>query len=610
MTIFLDSKGGSSSINQLSVTAGEKFFSRLPVPILEGATFMGWFNVGYVGKDRVNENTTASWATDITLYARWTAPGQEERRSIIKPRRGLFKDADLEPFELGIATDQKRAVVADKDGNIVDLCGLGIPVYASEAVAKTDRSLKTNDLVLITAKDTTDPSNPVVVVKIFQVGAWSSSGWALTLKTTLKDATASVAGLSQMIDSLRTEITAAYKSYTQSYTKDTAWDPIKKTVLPQTGIKGYVDALLTNETNNLVHKTGNETIGGLKTFSAETKHNAKVNIVAPADGAADSYAVTSAWVRQRIQNTLNGQIIRQFRGVNTHIVLDALDWTKGSTAYKHLKHEMLRDANGNEMISTFDYMTNGTARWLKRLYRNVAGSTENFDVLIASLGQTGTPIMDLSGNGNVVVPWPVGSTSAARVDWVNNAIASIGRPPVWSGNFDVLIGTSTGRDQDSASTWVSTSMTNSKAPIRLSEIIQDWSASKNYRIYFAFKTTTAWSNLTTASYTDYRPLIVAFTKGSFTSKPFASGSALSYLRYGSTCRELLKSSGYMKSSSGDTNVGVRNGGGGLVVWTNTTHDYAREYLYGYTPSFPGSFQDIHIFNQNANTGVQIAIFEV
>lgn len=154
-------------------------------------------------------------------------------------------------------------------------------------------------------------------------------------------------------------------------------------------------------------------------------------------------------------------------------------------------------------------------------------------------------------------------------------------------------------------------------------LVPGWSESKKYKIDFAFGTkfdTSTTLHGTTASYTDFRRLLVAFSPDGLTKTPFnesasANRTATNVLRKSSTCQELCAYSINGRYNSADKKRYDYNNElmamphcMGLQCW-NSTNEYGSYRFSGTTPYFPGTLNFLCLYNQSAEVSVRLELYE-
>ena len=67
--VTFDANGGTVPLDNTLVITG-KPYGYLPIPMLEGKVFMGWYTAKQ-GGEKISGHTIFNGSNDITLYARW-----------------------------------------------------------------------------------------------------------------------------------------------------------------------------------------------------------------------------------------------------------------------------------------------------------------------------------------------------------------------------------------------------------------------------------------------------------------------------------------------------------------------------------------------------------
>lgn len=181
--------------------------------------------------------------------------------------------------------------------------------------------------------------------------------------------------------------------------------------------------------------------------------------------------------------------------------------------------------------------------------------------------------------------------------------------PLWIFNqTSILLGTSSCRDRDSAAKYSAIKYSNSDGPFILSQLVPGFSKSKNYRIYFSFiNTGSAWDDSTTASYTDYRRVLVAFKHDEYKSQVSKTGTEPTSLIKSDIHCELAACCTVHDWNGSRVNYNFCHG---LDKWNSVADNWLDVKFCGYTPTFSGEYDNLYIFNQNKNTNTFLQLFEV
>ena len=81
-TVTFDANGGTVDSDTMKVLAGHAY-RKLPVPVKENHTFLGWFTA-LDGGEQITEDTIFNGDKDITLYAHWKKIGPDWQDAVVK----------------------------------------------------------------------------------------------------------------------------------------------------------------------------------------------------------------------------------------------------------------------------------------------------------------------------------------------------------------------------------------------------------------------------------------------------------------------------------------------------------------------------------------------